>query len=611
MKSAISLPYARKILRAALALAALTLVTVLIWKKDAMTQAIDRRLHADLPRFTELPAFDPYRKSFTCRHEAAVNPVPSDQAQALFEEAVALSDWGIPRKERDFAKIAALYRQAMALGHWKAQFNLAGLYLEGDGVPFDPDEAVRLTEDLMRQGVPAAWFNMGNYYMSGVGPLQPSATVAYAFWQRAADMGSLHAQAELGKALDALIDEPPRHYNNRPIGRQMLECAFAQGSGDAAYELGLTYEVDVGDTTDRSEKQSLFAKALQRLHEGVKFGSRQCADGLSAMYYQGHIEAGHAKDPIRARRYSAIGDYLRHHPDTRLPNLDRVLPLPPANLPPWDGEVESLIDAAKPVRVTPSLPKASAELQRTRAHVPEGYAIAPYEGPTLPFAAVDHRYGQSFLVRAPQDGYYQPLHASAVRPAQELFRLPERLRHLRDDTYERRDRDLLAQTPPLFYREGETLSLASSGLLPQAFGFPENARGHSSVYWRFVGTARPVRPLTDHLARAGLVQAIQQATDQCCVDGQICPTSGIWQPEVTNAEHPLAKVFNGTLAGESWRRQAFVLAGEPLPSLGEQLAPVLAEAERAQLQVQWRLMVACERACRAGFAPDSSRPGGA
>ena len=601
MKRVTSQPHVRQILRAALAFALLTLVTVLIWKKDAMTQAIDRRLHADLPRFTELPAFDPYRKSFTCRHEAAVNPVPSDQAQALFEEAVALGDWGIPRKERDFAKIAALYRQAMTLGHWKAQFNLAGLYLEGDGVPFDPDEALRLTEDLMRQGVPAAWFNMGNYYMSGVGPLQPSATVAYAFWQRAADMGSLHAQAELGKALDAVINEPPRHYNNRPIGRQMLECAFAQGSGDAAYELGLTYEVDVGDTTDRSEKQSLFAKALDRLHEGVKFGSRQCADGLSAMYYQGHPEAGHAKDPIRARRYSAIGDYLWHHPDTRLPNLDRVLPLPPAPLPPWNGEVESLIDAAKPVRVKPSLPKASAALQRTRAHVPHGYAIVAPGWTEQPFAAAAYGAGQSFLVRAPQDGYYQPLHVSVARPARDVLPLPERLRQSQHDAHERRCRDVLAATPPLFYREGETLSLASSGLLPQGVLFTGDARGHAAVYWRFAGTAQPIQPLPDHLARGGLVQAINQATAQRCVDGQVCPTSGIWQPEVTNAEHPLAKVFNGSLAGDSWRRQAFVLEGEPLPSLGEQLAAVLDEEERAQLQVQWRLMVACEPACRVGF----------
>jgi hypothetical protein len=68
---------------------------------------------------------------------------------------------------------------------------------------------------------------------------------------------------------------------------------------------------------------------------------------------------------------------------------------------------------------------------------------------------------------------------------------------------------------------------------------------------------------------------------------------------VSNAEHPLAKVFNATLAGESWRRQAWVRQGEKLPTFSSSLAPVLTEGEAEQLQVKWRLMVACEL----GFEP--------
>jgi hypothetical protein len=63
---------------------------------------------------------------------------------------------------------------------------------------------------------------------------------------------------------------------------------------------------------------------------------------------------------------------------------------------------------------------------------------------------------------------------------------------------------------------------------------------------------------------------------------------------VGHPEHPLAKVFNGTLAGESWRRQAFVSSGQDLPKFAAQLTPVLAEGEAAQLQLKWRLMAACE-----------------
>ncbi|MFG6449818.1 DUF6396 domain-containing protein [Roseateles sp. BYS180W] len=58
----------------------------------------------------------------------------------------------------------------------------------------------------------------------------------------------------------------------------------------------------------------------------------------------GHI------DIARAERYHSLADALFTNPDLRFPNLDRVLPLPPAKLPPWDGKPESLINAAKALR---------------------------------------------------------------------------------------------------------------------------------------------------------------------------------------------------------------------------------------------------------------------
>ena len=45
----------------------------------------------ELPRFTKLPAFDPYRKSFECKHEDAVNPPFTKEADDLFQEAKALT----------------------------------------------------------------------------------------------------------------------------------------------------------------------------------------------------------------------------------------------------------------------------------------------------------------------------------------------------------------------------------------------------------------------------------------------------------------------------------------------------------------------------------------
>jgi hypothetical protein len=52
-------------------------------------------------------------------------------------------------------------------------------------------------------------------------------------------------------------------------------------------------------------------------------------------------------------RYSALAHALWDNPDLRFPNIDKVLPLPPALLPQWDSNPDSLIDAAKGVRLAP------------------------------------------------------------------------------------------------------------------------------------------------------------------------------------------------------------------------------------------------------------------
>jgi hypothetical protein len=327
-----------------------------------MVIPMDSLLHPDLPRFTELPAFNPHRKEFECKHEAEANPAIGTEAQQLFEQALALDNWELWYEQIDHKGMARLYAQAMKLGHWKAQLNLAQMYLEGRGVEFNPDEALRLTEDLMRQGVPAAWHRMGSLYMMGAGPLRQDATVAYAFWQRAAEMGSMESQAFIGNKLRGNHDEPPSFWGNWPIGRKMMECAFAQGSAEGAYLLGL--ELNAG-----AESPADYRRALEVMHEGVKRGNEDCAKYLFASFRGGDPLVGRAKDPSREDRYHAISERLRLDHHLKLPNLDRVLPLPPAALPHWNSDPDTLIDAAKGVRLAPQPLTTSAH------QLPPGHAL--------------------------------------------------------------------------------------------------------------------------------------------------------------------------------------------------------------------------------------------
>ena len=134
----------------------------------------------------------------------------------------------------------------------------------------------------------------------------------------------------------------------------MLECGFAQGNGTAAYQLGGTI---VGNRPELDEDN---LRALQVLHEGVKFGSAKSASYLFAAFEDATPLVGNMADKPRAERYSTLAAALRYDPDLRLPNLDKVLPLPPAKLPPWDGSKQSLIEAARATPAPTPMPAPSA-----------------------------------------------------------------------------------------------------------------------------------------------------------------------------------------------------------------------------------------------------------
>ncbi|MBC3933456.1 SEL1-like repeat protein [Undibacterium curvum] len=309
-------------------------------------------MKSTLPRNMELKAFDPHRQDFVCVHEADQVPPIDPQAEAWFQEGMRITSRDLPPNQRNYPKAAELWQQAADKQHWKAILNLAGLLTEGDGyapyeIAADPERAVRLVEQGMQLGIPSAFDLMGSLHQNGAG-VNGDASRAYAFWELAAYKGSPGAQTFLGKALSATYDNPQEGFwGNRKTGLRMLECAFAQGYGKAALRLGVTL---VGKDKSLDED---YSRALIVLHEGVKMGCEDCANYLSSSF-RAHDDplTNNFKDSARSERYSALGDALYHNPDLKFPNLDKVLPLPPAQLPVWNGNKEDLVNAAKAV-VTP------------------------------------------------------------------------------------------------------------------------------------------------------------------------------------------------------------------------------------------------------------------
>jgi uncharacterized protein len=477
-----------------------------------------------LPRFTQLEAFRPHRESFECKHEAAVNPRISPEAETVFQQAQALTGYDIWPEKRNYVKSAALYERAMKLGHWKAQFNLAGLYLQGRGVPQDVEKAIQLTEDLMRKGVPAAWDNMGAYYMGGLGGLKQDATVAYAFWQKAADMGSMAAQTYIGAKLIATHDEPPSFWSNLPIGLKMLECAFAQDSAEGAYQLGGA--LNGGDKSLGED----YAQALQVLHRGVKLGSEKSANTLFVAFDDGKDLVNRIKDRSRAERYMVLANALYSNPDLRFPNLDKVLPLPPARLPMWDGKDETLINAAKavvptPAPAPPSVPNPASQ-RSGRAHIPEGQ--------TLPARPQVEVLAQFETTRAPETGYWIARLMYPITEQQQAWN---------------------SSQLPMRYEADELFDRSRPGLRP------EDGR----IQFHYLGQPVAAASMPDAVHEHPLVsRGIARYGDmpdppQQCKGNSTCPETGIWVASVPE-DHPLAAVFN------HWHRQAYVERGQAFPN---------------------------------------------
>jgi tetratricopeptide (TPR) repeat protein len=270
--------------------------------------------------------------AFTCVHESDHLPPLDPQADALFKYGRYLEKQNGPK---DFH------------GHYKANSNLQQLVSQGfASSPHSATETVGLAEQLIKAGVPGGYYDMGHYLELGYGVKQ-DADKSRRYFRKAADLGSPEAQAYIGELLSPLDKAPG-------IARQMRQCATDQGYGDAASKLGIDLKTD-----------KLYPEAVKAFQKGGQAGNT-----LSAWALKGGFNGpapselldymGLTYDAERARRYELIWKFLISNEgrNPKVPDIDQIVPLPPARLPPWDGtfQWQKEQDAAVPP------PKPSDEL---------------------------------------------------------------------------------------------------------------------------------------------------------------------------------------------------------------------------------------------------------
>jgi hypothetical protein len=328
--------------------------------------------------------------AFTCAYEKDAIPASDPEADQFYKHARWLQKNNrLTHDPQILPKLERLYRIATAYGHDKANLELRNMIIRGDAYSDNPrKEVIDLTEDLIKRGIPGGFYDMAYYLETGYGVKQDE-ELARKYQRKAADLGNPEAQYAIGDKLTG-FDDP----NLRKIGETMWRCAAEQGHGEAAQELGILL------------KGKRNTEALQAFQLGVRAG-----DTLSAFALHKGFDGpkpddrvdylGQQKDEARAQRYEAIwsqlADYDYLHP--KVPEIDQIVPLPPAKLPPWNGKLKWVEE--RKLNIEPPLPSKEriAEMADAKGLNPmtgrpflsqhkSGAAKAEPESPKLKTAAI-------------------------------------------------------------------------------------------------------------------------------------------------------------------------------------------------------------------------------
>ena len=266
--------------------------------------------------------------SFECAYERF--PEISRDADGVFLYARWLQKNNQLKRDPEVnAQIERLYRIAAEQGHYKANINLQNGAMQGHfklrGV-----EHLRLSEQLIDEGVATGYLFVAYFLQQGSAGLKNDPEMALRYFRKAADEGSAQAQYHVAGILEPVGMAPT-------VARQMYRCAAEQFHGRAAAVLSVIYQL-AGD----------YSEALKVLQMGVAAGDENAPFSLSNAFRAQSTDRlyylGQAEDKERSDRYEKIWNVLARYSyaDPKVPEINEIVPLPPADLPPWDGKLQWL-----------------------------------------------------------------------------------------------------------------------------------------------------------------------------------------------------------------------------------------------------------------------------
>ena len=276
---------------------------------------------------------------FTCKKEEL--PPLSEETQQLYNYALyhdLHNMWTGDKGDEVWNGLARYYRIAAANGDYKANVRLQYLLNTGRiSTDMPQTEVHNLNEELAKQLPATAYYNLYGYLDVGYG-VRTEKDGKYAYLRKAADLGSREAQYVIAEMLADIEDKEETQeafkYHLKLV-EQFRACASEQGLGEASSNLGISFQMD-----------KKYPEALKVFHQGVKNGDVISALNLSSGFSQKINKddlnfLNLSPDEERSKRYDIIRKYLSRNDylQPKVPDLDEIVPLPPAKLPKWDGKI--------------------------------------------------------------------------------------------------------------------------------------------------------------------------------------------------------------------------------------------------------------------------------
>ncbi|MGO4003271.1 DUF6396 domain-containing protein [Pseudomonas fluorescens] len=328
---------------------------------------------------------------FTCTHEQI--PAASAEADVLFQYARWLQKNNVLKQDKTVdTEIERLYRIAAENSHFKANINLQNGSMRGD-FRLRGQEHLRLSQQLIDNNVATGYYFVGIFLKQGSAGLQEDPEMALRYFRKAADEGNAQAQYDIAEKLAPISIAPT-------VALSMRECAATQGHGIAARVLGVHLSTD-----------GQYQEATEAFQLGVEAGDSTAASFLAKSFLgpkpddQLHYLA-QTEDLERAERYEKIWKVLYgySYANPKVPELNEILPLPPAKLPAWDGKLQWLEERL--ANIPPEKPSPALIQQLAKAMVLDPATGKPMPGSPALRDASFHGPTCTAGSACPESGYW-------------------------------------------------------------------------------------------------------------------------------------------------------------------------------------------------------------